>query len=95
MTPHFFLQRAYWQGVSDYLVDKKLHQSDIKSRAERLRNEFIRPNVSLLDAEDLDDYETLLAICDIQFAVGYLGARFTYERNDSTPLRTREGSSRL
>ncbi len=79
MTPHFFLQRAYWQGISDYLVDKKLHRAEINSKAERMRNEFIRPNVALLDAGNLDDHETLLAICNIQFAIGYLGARFTHE----------------
>jgi glucosyl-dolichyl phosphate glucuronosyltransferase len=83
MTPQFFLKRAYWQGVSDYLVDRKSHSSQIRGRVLQLKKDLIHPSVEALNQEGLDDHETLLAICNMQFAIGYLSARFTHETDQS------------
>jgi hypothetical protein len=82
MTPQFFLKRAYWQGVSDYLVDRKLHSNQIRERVFQLKQNLIHPSVTTLDQEDPGDHETLLAICNMQFAIGYLSARFSHETDD-------------
>jgi glycosyltransferase involved in cell wall biosynthesis len=82
MTPQFFLKRAYWQGVSDYLVDRKLHSNQIRERVFQLKQDLIHPSVTTLDQEDPGDHETLLAICNMQFAIGYLSARFSHETDD-------------
>lgn len=74
LTPQYFIDRAYWQGVSSLLIDKKhLTRKDISKKFEQINLEIQYEN---LNPKAI--FESVSNLCKYANAIGYLQAYISH-----------------
>ena len=76
LTPNYFIQRAYWQGVSDYIMDSREKKVDeIKALVQKKQQE-------LLPSPKEQNYKKsakIISLCAQAQRIGYLQAAISEE----------------
>jgi len=74
LTPNYFLQRSYWQGASDFLMDKKvMDKTGLKEKYKQISTK--NPN-KLSKSKDV--HSSIEKLCEVMRSVGYMQAYLSY-----------------
>ena len=78
MTPHYIIQRAYWQGISDFIMDKlELSPKALEEKTKKFYEKIIKKKS--LGSKFKSQYKRAVFLCELSRFTGYLQAALREE----------------